>query len=146
MTLPTANDERLNDICVEQLKDECVRMEKALEERGFIDASVEMVVNYSEFSPLQIRLNAADLRYDHENNPWINSGHVGGISEALAQAWLICHNAKDPEQCRRDKVLSDLGRLIDDARDVGFDVEFLNPLEEAMIKLSENVIEHLKAS
>ena len=38
--------------------------------------------------------------------------------------------------------MRDLGKLIDNGRKIGLEVEFMNPLVESMKRLSENIITH----
>lgn len=45
------------------------------------------------------------------------------------------------EKVKQDFVKS-LGKLIDKGREIGVDVEFINPLEASMRKLSENILEY----
>jgi len=53
---------------------------------------------------------------------------------------------KSPTDVRADQFRANLGRLIDEAKDIGVDVAtveaVVNPLVELMVSLSENIIEH----
>ena len=41
---------------------------------------------------------------------------------------------------RRDAFIAAVGKLIDQGRDIGIEVDFLNPLTDMMTKLSSNIL------
>ena len=62
------------------------------------------------------------------------------FEEALADAMTFIGNLPDPLEHKRQDAVKSLGITIDKCRDAGFEVDFLNPLTEAMRKLSENIL------
>ncbi|GEM_PF-2883087 len=60
--------------------------------------------------------------------------------EAIAEAIATITAMPSIKDARLHAFMADLGRLIDDGRSVGVDIEYLNPLTETMKRLSENII------
>lgn len=56
-----------------------------------------------------------------------------------AQAWIS--DIPSPEEREHQQFTAALGRLIDQGRDLGIEVEFLNPLTQMMEKLATNALE-----
>jgi hypothetical protein len=63
------------------------------------------------------------------------------LDEAIqdAQAWIS--DIPSPEVREHQQFTAALGRLIDQGRDLGIEVEFLNPLTQMMEKLATNALE-----
>lgn len=81
----------------------------------------------------------------HRNAPsgnWIEKCTPDGIARALNAVWSYWANLKAVKELERDDFLNRLGQLIDEARRVDIPLDFINPLTEAMARLSENVLEH----
>lgn len=62
-----------------------------------------------------------------------------GITAAGAKAWV--RDIPSPEEIAHKAFMAQLGRLIDKGREVGVDVDFLNPLTAMMEKLATNALE-----
>ena len=62
------------------------------------------------------------------------------VSEALDAARAIIAAMPDAETTRLNNFMGALGKVIDLGRDLGVDVDFINPLTATMKRLSENVI------
>lgn len=68
------------------------------------------------------------------------SEYIAGdsVEQVLERAELF-HIPNLEEKTKQDFVKA-LGKLIDKGRDIGIDVDFINPLEVSMRKLSENIL------
>lgn len=70
---------------------------------------------------------------------------VGSIDDTLASWITEAHAWVDAiptaEQRAHDAFTKSLGRLIDQGRDIGIEVDFLNPLTSMMQKLATNALE-----
>lgn len=62
------------------------------------------------------------------------------VAEALDAARAIIAAMPDAETTRLNNFMGALGKVIDLGRDLGVDVDFINPLTATMKRLSENVI------
>jgi len=56
-----------------------------------------------------------------------------------ARAWIL--DIPSPEEREHQQFTAALGRLIDQGRDLGIEVDFLNPLTQMMEKLATNALE-----
>jgi hypothetical protein len=56
-----------------------------------------------------------------------------------ARAWIL--DIPSPEEREHQQFTAALGRLIDQGRNLGIEVDFLNPLTEMMEKLATNALE-----
>lgn len=88
------------------------------------------------------------LKWKKEHNP-LYSGQeervlCGGdtIDMALADAMFKLNKLPSMKDENTRAFMRDLGKLIDNGRKIGLEVEFMNPLVESMKRLSENIITH----
>lgn len=68
--------------------------------------------------------------------------HGGSIAEQLDAAMEHAVALPDPAEREMAMFRRKLADLIDDGRNAGIDLEFLNPLSDTMKRLSENAITH----
>lgn len=126
---------------LQSLVSELTSMEHALTELGYLNADADLNLHWSHVNPLRITL---EYRCNDEPRSWYLNATAEtdeALTELLAAAWEHIRQLKSPEQLARELFLHEFGRTLDKARDLGFGVEFLNPLEESMRKLSENILE-----
>lgn len=67
------------------------------------------------------------------------------FDEALAKALAFITALPDAKTARLHDFMGQLGKVIDAGRDLGIDVEYLNPLTDTMRRLSENILTHQPA-
>lgn len=126
---------------LQSLVTELTAMEIAITELGYQAADSDLNLHWSHGCPLRLSLyyvcngEAQNWSRDQEDET------DEALSELLSEAWKYINGLKTPEQRARELFLREFGRTLDKARDLGFGVEFLNPLEESMRKLSENILE-----
>lgn len=60
--------------------------------------------------------------------------------EAIASLRAVIDALPSPEEQNLREFQSDLARLIDKGRDLGIDVDFVNPLAETAMRLAENAL------
>ena len=65
--------------------------------------------------------------------------------EAIAKAAEFIGNLPDAKTARLHDFMGQLGKVIDSGRDLGIDIDYLNPLTDTMKRLSENIITHQPA-
>ena len=116
-------------------------MEHAITELGYQGADSDLNLHWSALSPLYLALRySADGEYF--NQTFARPGETDeDLSGLLAEAWDYIRQLKTPEQAKREAFLHEFGRTIDKARDLGLSVDFINPLEDSMRQLSENILE-----
>lgn len=122
--------------CIE-IKDRCQRLETRLSAKGFVTPTVHAAVTFfnrdysvwMEYRTVKGGKNLTDYFHSDES-----------MGDAFRQLEAAIDKLKTPAELQREEVVKDLGALIDKARDVGMDVDFINPLTEQMKRLSENVV------
>lgn len=65
--------------------------------------------------------------------------------EVIAGALSFINAMPDAKTARLNDFMGQLGKVIDAGRDLGIDVDYLNPLTDTMKRLSENIITHQPA-
>lgn len=79
----------------------------------------------------------------NQKNTWEGSTEFffgDSFGEVVAKADAFILALPNAEQAKLQDFMNDLGHLIDSGREVGIDVNYLNPLVESMKLLSENAI------
>lgn len=71
--------------------------------------------------------------------------HGDTADEAIADAISFITALPDAKTARLHDFMGQLGKMIDAGRDLGIDVEYLNPLTDTMRRLSENILTHQPA-
>lgn len=125
----------------QSLVTELTSMELAITELGYQAADCDLNLHWTHGSPLRLSINYV---CNGEAQAWSRHGEEEtdeALTGLLEEAWKYIGGLKTPEQRARELFLREFGRTLDKARDLGFGVEFLNPLEESMRKLSENILE-----
>lgn len=65
-----------------------------------------------------------------------------GFEVLFARANTFVDGLTSIQEAKRNDFIASLGRIIDKGREIGIEVEYLNPLTEMMGKLSTNIIEY----
>lgn len=124
----------------EELKIECKFYEKTLLDKGYMDARVYFTVNWLYEDVVVACVSYHTGEYTKKKNEYISSKIKDGWSASLSKVANFIDNLKSVEDTKRDDFIAAVGRLIDQGRDVGIEVDFLNPLTQMMEKLSSNII------
>jgi hypothetical protein len=116
---------------------EAIRLENLLTSKGFTATKVEISINFS------VRELTANIAYkaggSHEYH-FIHIEALDGFAALLQDAEDYINGLKSVDEIARDAFIASLGRLIDQGREVGVEVDFLNPLTALMDKLSFNIL------
>jgi hypothetical protein len=60
--------------------------------------------------------------------------------ETIAEGIAFINDLPNAKTAKLHEFMGELGKVIDSGRDLGVDVDFLNPLTDTMKRLSENII------
>jgi hypothetical protein len=82
--------------------------------------------------------NVWDRQYEHFRD--------SSLAEIVAQMAARIEAMPDAATSKLHDFMGQLGKLIDNGRDLGIEVDYLNPLTETMKRLSENIITHQPAA
>jgi hypothetical protein len=78
-------------------------------------------------------------------NDWDRAYKVfmeGSVDTMAKDAVEFINSLPDAATTRLHDFMSQLGKVIDSGRDIGIEVDYLNPLTETMKRLSENILTH----
>lgn len=115
-------------------------LEHILIAKGYNGVDADLNLHWTHGTPIHLRVEYhAGTEYlsetfdrDRETDEDLEAAFVA------AEAWA--KNMPTPEERAKHAFLLEFGRTIDKARDLGLSVDFINPLEESMRKLSENIL------
>jgi hypothetical protein len=66
---------------------------------------------------------------------------LDGFESVIADTEDYINGLKSVNEIQRNSFVASVGRLIDQGREIGVEVEFMNPLVDMMGKLSSNILE-----
>lgn len=116
---------------------ESARLEKLLVEKGFTAPKIEVCIGFS------VRELTANIQYKAGSNAqykFIHLEAIDGFEALFVETEEYINKLQSVIQIRRDAFTASVGRLIDEGKEIGIQLDFLNPLTEMMTKLSSNII------
>jgi hypothetical protein len=120
----------------------CQNLEIRLSERGFVTPNIEGFINWSG-DELCLKVSHRvhkDIALEYK---WF-SGSADEAVDILDNASAFIENLETPESLQKKQFIKSLGQLIDIGREIGIEVEHINPLTNMMEKLSTNILEAAK--
>jgi hypothetical protein len=117
---------------------EITRLEKLLTNKGFTAPKIEITVG---FSTRELTANISYKAGSEVQYKFIHLEADDGFGGLIADTEDYINGLKSVAEIQRDAFVASVGRLIDQGRDIGIEVEFLNPLTTMMDKLSSNILE-----
>lgn len=117
---------------------EAIRLENLLTNKGFTAAKVEISIN---FSVRELTANIAYKAGSEYQYHFIHIEAADGFESLLEDTEAYINGLKSVAEIQKEAFIASVGRLIDQGREIGVEVEFLNPLTAMMEKLSSNILE-----
>ena len=117
---------------------EITRLEKLLSNKGFTAAKIEISVG---FSTRELTANISYKAGSEVQYQFIHLEALDGFEALFADTGEYIYGLKSVAEIQRDAFVASVGRLIDQGREIGVEVELLNPLTTMMDKLSSNILE-----
>lgn len=118
----------------------CQDLETRLSDRGFITPSVQLFFNWGG-ADFNIKIEFRNLKDGDRIHEFL-PGDETDIAKVFEDSRTFIENLESPDTARKSEFLNKLGQLIDTGNDIGINVEFMNPLTEAMGRLSSNILEN----
>ena len=122
-----------------EIKLEIERLEAVAAAKGYYLPKITLRLNWVGYE-----LNAdIEVRPDAKapnKSEWIYATYEEGFAVLLQRVEAKITSLPSIEDAKRDAFIAAVGRLIDQGKDIGIDVKFLNPLTKMMEKLSTNII------
>lgn len=117
---------------------EITRLEKLLTSKGFTAPKIEISVG---FSTRELTANISYKAGGSSEYQFIHIEALDGFESLIQDTEDYINGLKSVAEIQRDAFVASVGRLIDQGREIGVEVEFLNPLVDMMGKLSHNILE-----
>jgi len=114
-------------------------IEASISDKGYYDPRATLKVNWVGYD-LTIHLEYKSSTWANVKSEFIHTDIEVGIDGIIEKAVRHVAEIASIEDQKRNDFITAMGRLIDQGRDIGMEVEFMNPLTEMMGKLSTNII------
>ena len=122
-----------------QIAAECARLEAVAAAKGYYMPKIAVRINwvgYELCADLEVRTDA----HASPKSEWAYATYKDGFEVLLRRIEAKIEALVSIEDAKRNEFIAAVGRLIGQGKEIGIDVEFLNPLTEMMTKLSTNII------
>jgi hypothetical protein len=113
------------------------RLENLLTNKGFTSPKIEISVG---FSTRELTSNIAYKAGGSTEYQFIHLEADDGFEALIQDTEDYINGLKSVAEIQKDAFIASVGRLIDQGREIGVEVDFLNPLTALMDKLSSNII------
>ena len=124
-----------------EIKDRLDAMIKQMSEKGYVQPGANFSIN--QFSDTFTAW--CDFKSSRNGTSRTKFFYGDDANDAVSKLEIHVGDLENVKSIAKKDFLESLGRVIDQGRDVGIEIEFLNPLTDAMKKLSANIIEHKEA-
>lgn len=111
--------------------------------KGLLDPEVTLEVSTSDWRPVRLQMHykvREDSTYTYKTI-YADKG-VEDLDRVSDEARTYITELKSKEELEHEEFMAMLGRVMDRAKDLGMDEDFINPLTSMMKKLASNAIEH----
>jgi hypothetical protein len=117
-----------------------VELKQDLKARDLLDPEVTLRISTNDWSPVSL-----DLQYKVRDDSlhtykYFRGQTVGDIDNMVIEARAYIKSLKSRAELDHDEFMLMLGRVMDRAKDLGMDEDFVNPLTAMMKKLASNAI------
>lgn len=114
-------------------------IEQRIKDKGYHRPSATFKINWIGY-PMTIAIEHQTQAGGTGHNEFIHATLDEGFKAMLGQANAYVDGLVSIEDAKKNAFIAAIGRLIDQGREIGVDVEYMNPLTEMMGKLSTNII------
>lgn len=124
-----------------EMIDALTALKDALSAKGLIGPEVTLSLSTSEWSPIRLELHYKvrdDSTYTYQT---FKAENVFEVDVAVEKATKFVADLKSREELEHEEFMQMLGRVMDRAKDMGLDADFINPLTSMMKKLATNALE-----
>jgi len=114
-------------------------IEATISDKGYYDPRATLKVNWVGYD-LTLVLEYKSSSRATVKTDFIHADIEDGIDGIIAKAVKRVAEIASIEEQKKNDFIAAMGRLIDQGREIGMEVEYMNPLTEMMGKLSTNII------
>lgn len=125
------------------MEEEVANLKALLKGKGLLDPEVTLEVSTSDWRPVRLQMHYK-VREDSTTTYKTIYGEEGvmDLDRVSDEARTYIAELKSKEELEHEEFMAMLGRVMDRAKDLGMDEDFINPLTSMMKKLASNAIEH----
>ena len=128
----------MNPIQINKLLEE---IKESMTLKGYYMPKATFYVGWLSYE-LTINVEYRTSAHESSKNIFVHSTFEDGDADLFSKAYEKIDELPSIEDAKRDAFIASIGKLIDQGREIGVEVDFLNPLTEMMKKLSSNAITH----
>jgi hypothetical protein len=114
-------------------------IEDRIGEKGYYNPSANIKINWIGYD-LTLAIESSVEAGSSGRTEYIHTPIDDGFEALFVRADAYVNGMKSIVDAKKEAFIASIGRLIDQGRDIGIEVEFMNPLTEMMGKLSANII------
>ena len=119
-----------------------IALEVKVAAKGYYMPQVTSYINWIGYD-LTVNLEYRTAAGEPSKNQFFHEGvDDEGFGILFERANAFADGLPSIQDAKRNDFIASIGRLIDKGREIGIEVEYMNPLTEMMGKLSTNIIEH----
>lgn len=116
-------------------------IKQSLTDRGLLDPEVTWTISTKDWNPVRLDIQYK-VREDsvHTYKYFAGTNGVASLDTMVIEARAYIKALKSRVELDNDEFMQMLGRVMDRAKDLGMDEDFINPLTSMMKKLATNAI------
>lgn len=116
-------------------------IEKSMTDKGYFNPSASLKFKWCGYD-LTLQIEYRTQAGEYAKDEFLHGLAEDGMGSLLASGFAFADGLPSIQEAKRNDFIASIGRLIDQGRAIGIEVEFMNPLTEMMGKLSTNIIEY----
>jgi hypothetical protein len=122
-----------------EIKAEADRIAELCAAKGYYNPKIVVYINWIGYD-MTVNLFYRTDAHSGQVDKFFHGSCDMGIEVLFAHAEQHVADLKSIDDAKRDAFITAVGRLIDQGKDIGIEVAFLNPLTDMMTLLSSNII------
>jgi hypothetical protein len=117
-----------------------ISIKQELKDRDLIDPEVTLTVSTKDWNPVSLDIQYKVREDSLHTYKYFRGTTVGDLDNMVIEARGHIKELKSRVELDHDEFMLMLGRVMDRAKDLGMDEDFINPLTSMMKKLATNAI------
>jgi hypothetical protein len=117
-----------------------VEIKQELKDRDLLDPEVSWRISTNDWNPVSLDIQYKVREDSLHTYKYFRGQTVGDLDNMVIEARAYIKGLKSRAELDHDEFMLMLGRVMDRAKDLGMDEDFINPLTAMMKKLASNAI------
>jgi hypothetical protein len=123
-----------------ELETAMISVKQELLGRELIDPEVTWTISTKDWNPVRLEMQYKVREDSVTTYKYFSGDDVASLDNILIEARQYIKGLKSREELDHDEFMLMLGRVMDRAKELGMDEDFVNPLTAMMKKLATNAI------